>query len=77
LLPEGENNLELFRDRVISNCYAPDYKREIRTVPAGEKLTVQLASGICWVARIDPVKKVNKYCVKTWVKYICQGKKFM
>lgn len=56
-LPEGIYNLEFFRDGSNSNRYAQDYKRETRTVSAGEKLTVQLASGGGWAARLDPVKK--------------------
>jgi alpha-glucosidase len=56
-LPEGKYNLEFFRDGANSNRYAQDYRRETRTVSAGEKLTVQLASGGGWAARLDPVKE--------------------
>ncbi|HSN50571.1 MAG TPA: glycoside hydrolase family 97 catalytic domain-containing protein, partial [Bacteroidales bacterium] len=56
-LPEGEYRLEFFRDGANSNRYAQDYKREVRSVSSGEKLTVQLASGGGWVARLDPIEK--------------------
>jgi len=56
-LPEGKYNLEFFRDGANSNRYAQDYMRETRTVSAGEKLTVQLASGGGWAARLDPIEK--------------------
>ncbi len=56
-LPEGEYILEFFRDGANSNRYAQDYRRETRSVSAGEKLTVQLASGGGWVARLDPTEK--------------------
>ena len=55
-LPEGNYTLEFFRDGANSNSYAQDYKRELRNITNGEKITVQLASGGGWVARISPVK---------------------
>lgn len=55
-LPQGEYSLELFRDGANSSIYAQDYKRELGIVSAGDKFTIQLASGGGWIARLDPVQ---------------------
>jgi len=51
-LPQGEYTIELFRDGANSNRYAQDYKREIKTISAAEKLNIQLSSGGGWVAKV-------------------------
>lgn len=56
-LPEGEYTLEMFHDGANSNRYAQDYKKEIRVVSGGEKITVELASGGGWVGRLTPGRK--------------------
>jgi alpha-glucosidase len=44
--------VELFRDGINANTRANDYKKEIKKVKKGDQITVSLASGGGWVARI-------------------------
>ncbi len=55
-LPDGKYTLELFRDGANANRYAQDYKKEIRVVSGGEKISVDLASGGGWAGRLTPEK---------------------
>ena len=50
----GEGNYEavIFSDGVNAERNATDYKKEIRTVKAGDKLNIHLAAGGGWTARI-------------------------
>jgi|SRR5665647_165064 len=47
-----EYTVELFRDGINADIRANDYKKEIRKVKKGDRITVSLASGGGWVARI-------------------------
>lgn len=49
---DGEYLVELFRDGVNADRAAQDYKREIVPLPADRKMTVKLAPGGGWAARI-------------------------
>ncbi len=49
----GEYSLELIRDGINADIRANDYKKENRKVKRGDHLTVSLASGGGWVARIS------------------------
>lgn len=51
-LPAGSYSAEIFKDGVNANRNATDYKKEIIKVNAGDKLTVHLAQGGGWAARI-------------------------
>ena len=52
-LPENkEFTVELFRDGINADIRANDYKKETRKVKKGDRITVSLASGGGWVARI-------------------------
>lgn len=51
-LPEGEFQLEEYRDGLNAGRRAGDYKREVRPVTRDTKLTVTLAEGGGWVARL-------------------------
>jgi alpha-glucosidase len=51
-LPAGQYNAEVFKDGVNADRKATDYKKETITISSGDKLTVKLANGGGWVARI-------------------------
>ena len=51
-LGEGDYQIELFRDGINADRAACDYKREVLPVPANRKLTVKMAPGGGYVARI-------------------------
>lgn len=52
-LPENkEFTVELFRDGINADIRANDYKKETRKVKKGDRVTVSLASGGGWVARV-------------------------
>ena len=51
-LGEGDYQIELFRDGINADRAACDYKREVQSVPANRKLTVKMAPGGGYVARI-------------------------
>ena len=55
-LPEGEYEAEIFKDGVNADRDATDYKKETIKVRRGDKITVALAKGGGWAARIYPVK---------------------
>ena len=52
-LPEGKYKAVIFRDGVNADREGTDYKREEVTVSSGEKITVRLAGGGGWAARIE------------------------
>ncbi len=52
LTENKEYTVELFRDGINADIRANDYKKEIRKVKKGDRITVSLASGGGWVARI-------------------------
>ena len=51
-LPAGKYTAEVFKDGVNADRNATDYKKESITIASGDKLTVHLAPGGGWVARI-------------------------
>lgn len=55
-LGSGSYEAEVFRDGINADRDATDYKKEIITLTAGQKLTVRLAPGGGWAARIYPAK---------------------
>lgn len=54
-LPAGKYTAEVFKDGVNADRNATDYKKEIINISAGDKLTVNLAPGGGWAARIVAV----------------------
>ncbi|GAA4314731.1 glycoside hydrolase family 97 protein [Compostibacter hankyongensis] len=52
-LPAGNHRMVLFRDGVNADRNGTDYKREERSVTRNDKLTVHLAPGGGWAARIE------------------------
>jgi alpha-glucosidase len=55
-LKQGKYYIEWIEDGVNANTRAEDYRRMERDFSSGEVLTLKLASGGGWVARITPVK---------------------
>ena len=55
-LPVGNYRAEVFRDGVNADRDGTDYKKDMITISAGQKLPVHLAPGGGWAARIEPVK---------------------
>ena len=53
-LGEGNYKAELFTDGVNANRIASDYRKEIIDIPANRKLTIQMAQGGGFAARIYP-----------------------
>jgi len=53
-LKAGNYRIEWIEDGINANSRAEDYKRMDRNFKSGEKLTLKLASGGGWVARIAP-----------------------
>ena len=51
-LGEGDYQIELFRDGINADRAACDYKKEVLPVPANRKLTVKMAPGGGYVAKI-------------------------
>ena len=49
---EGNYQIKLFWDGINADCAACDYKREVQSVSANRKLTVKMAPGGGYVARI-------------------------
>ena len=52
LTEEREYSIELIRDGINADIRGNDYKKEIRNVKKGDRITVSLASGGGWVARV-------------------------
>jgi len=55
-LPPGEFVMELFQDGINADRHAQDYKHLKRNVRQGENITINLAPGGGWVAKISPLK---------------------
>jgi alpha-glucosidase len=53
-LKPGRYRAEIFRDGINADRDGTDYKKELITVSAGNKLSIHLAPGGGWVARISP-----------------------
>ena len=51
-LPEGEYEMEIFRDGVNAKKIASDYKRVVVMLPSDRKVSLSMAPGGGWVARI-------------------------
>lgn len=51
-LDEGEYIAEVFRDGINADRDATDYKKELLKVKAGDKLSIKMAEGGGWAARI-------------------------
>ena len=56
-LPEGEFELEFFRDGANAKNYAEDYKKEVVRVNRATSRTISLASGGGWAGRFRPVSE--------------------
>ncbi len=54
-LPAGKYTTEVFKDGVNADRNATDYKKEIITITSGEKITIHLAPGGGWAARISKI----------------------
>jgi len=54
-LGEGKYKMILYRDGDNADRNAIDYKKEVKTVNATDKLTIKLAPGGGWVARLIPL----------------------
>ncbi len=54
-LPSGDYMIETFQDGINADRYAQDYKHLKSNVKAGEKITVTMARGGGWVAKITPI----------------------
>ena len=52
-LPEGSYVVELYRDGVNADRAACDYKKEVIDLPADRKITVKMAPGGGWAAKIS------------------------
>ncbi len=55
-LPEGEWTMDVFRDGVNADRAGRDYRRETVNVKSGGRISVHLAPGGGWAARITKVK---------------------
>jgi len=53
-LPEGNYDLECFRDGINAGKHAQDYKHDKTMVSSGDKINIEMAPGGGWVARISP-----------------------
>lgn len=52
-LPPGNYTAEVFKDGVNADRDATDYKKQIITISSGDKITIHLAPGGGWAARIS------------------------
>ena len=59
-LPAGSFALTAFEDGVNTSRFASDYKRTTQTVDRATKLTVHLAEGGGWAARITPLTTTHR-----------------
>lgn len=55
-LDQGKYTAEVFRDGINADRNASDYAREIIEIEAGQKLTISMANGGGWAARIVKMK---------------------
>ena len=56
-LGKGSYEAEIFCDGINADREATDYRREVRTVTAGDVLTLTLAPGGGWTAILKPVRR--------------------
>lgn len=54
-LAEGQYQAVVFKDGVNADREATDYKKEVITIHAGQRLPIQLSNGGGWAARIERV----------------------
>ncbi|MFB0516726.1 MAG: glycoside hydrolase family 97 protein [Candidatus Neomarinimicrobiota bacterium] len=59
-LGEGSYAMEIFRDGVNADRYGNDYKKEVRSVDRSDKLTIRMAPGGGWAARIGPEQGASR-----------------
>ena len=52
-LEQGDYEAVVFKDGMNANRDATDYKKEIIKIKSGDSLTISLASGGGWAARIE------------------------
>ncbi|HKK42411.1 MAG TPA: glycoside hydrolase family 97 protein [Bacteroidales bacterium] len=55
-LPAGKYDLDIFEDGINADRYASDYKHYKTTAASGDVMTIHLAPGGGWVARITPLQ---------------------
>jgi alpha-glucosidase len=53
-LPAGEYSMDIFQDGINADRHAQDYKHLKSNVNSGDKMTLHLAPGGGWVARVTP-----------------------
>ena len=53
-IPKGKYMMEIFRDGANASRHGTDYKREVLPLPDSRKITIRMASGGGWAARIYP-----------------------
>jgi alpha-glucosidase len=53
-LPSGPFHIEIFQDGINADRDGTDYKRIVRNIQSGDKLSIHLAPGGGWAARIYP-----------------------
>jgi len=51
-LEDGEYTIQIYQDGINADRYASDYKKVVRKISATDKLTIKLATGGGWAARI-------------------------
>lgn len=61
-LPAGNYEAKIFEDGINADCDTTDYKATTKPVKTGDKLSVHMAPGSGWTARIYPVKQTKKSC---------------
>lgn len=54
-LPDGEYELEFFRDGVNARNYAEDYKKEVVSVTKDSSVSISMVSGGGWVGHLRPL----------------------
>jgi alpha-glucosidase len=55
-LDQGEYSIEIMQDGINANRAANDYKRQVKTVTAGDKIKIKMASGGGWAAICTKIK---------------------
>lgn len=53
-LPAGDYSIDIFQDGINADNHAQDYKHIKNNIKSGDKMTVKMAPGGGWVARISP-----------------------
>ncbi len=53
-LPAGDYTIDIFQDGINADNHAQDYKHIRSNIKSGDKITVKMAPGGGWVARITP-----------------------